>query len=235
MAKEMTNRICVSIGEKSLDRALDLAGRISRQADVIEIRLDCLEEQVVAPFFDVLKKPLLFTNRPRWEGGEFAGEESERLQMLLEAGQQKAAYIDLEYRSLDASLKTIQRDLVHSSTQLILSWHDFSSTPTREELLATLRGMQSKGADIGKIVTTAHSFHDVLRVLQLQVEAAKMNFPLIAFCMGRPGTISRLATLELGGYMTYCSAEKGRSTAPGQLSVDTLRDIFERLQVREKS
>jgi 3-dehydroquinate dehydratase-1/3-dehydroquinate dehydratase/shikimate dehydrogenase len=43
--------------------------------------------------------------------------------------------------------------------------------------------------------------------------------------MGRPGVISRLATLELGGYMTYCAASDNEATAPGQLSVVTLRQI----------
>ena len=71
----------------------------------------------------------------------------------------------------------------------------------------------------------AHDYHDVLRVLNLQEEAARMDIPLIAFCMGRPGVISRVATVELGGYMTYCAAHEDEATAPGQLSVAVLRQI----------
>jgi 3-dehydroquinate dehydratase-1/3-dehydroquinate dehydratase/shikimate dehydrogenase len=85
--------------------------------------------------------------------------------------------------------------------------------------------IQDKGAHIAKIVTMAHDFHDVLRVLSLQEEAARMDIPLIAFCMGQPGVISRVATVELGGYMTYCAVSESEATAPGQLSVAVLRQI----------
>ena len=46
--------------------------------------------------------------------------------------------------------------------------------------------MQEQGADIGKIVTTAKDYVDVLHVLSLQEKAAELDFPLIAFCMGTP-------------------------------------------------
>ncbi|MCK5071561.1 MAG: type I 3-dehydroquinate dehydratase, partial [Desulfocapsa sp.] len=106
-----------------------------------------------------------------------------------------------------------------------VSWHNFKDTPSREELVGRMALMQDKGADIGKIITTAHSHQDVLRVLQLQDVAEQLGFPLIAFCMGRPGVISRIATCDLGGYMTYCAVSKEEATAPGQLSVGTLREI----------
>ena len=128
------------------------------------------------------------------------------------------------------SLQRLQREIEQASTRLILSWHNFQQTPERPELLAKLKAMQENGAHIGKIVTLASTFRDVLRVLQLQEDAARMHFPLIAFCMGRPGVISRLATLELGGYMTYCSAGDGEATAPGQLSVAAMREMLERMR-----
>ncbi len=227
--KESNRRICVSIGETSQERALAAAETITEQADVIEVRLDCLEEQDVTSFVDTLAKPLLFTNRPDWEGGNFKGEEGERLSSLVDAISKGAAYVDLEYRAPKTSLKELTSHLEHASTRLILSWHDFETTPMRDELLEIMVGMHKNGADIGKIVTTAHSPQDVLRVLRLQEDAARIDFPLIAFCMGKAGIISRLATLELGGYMTYCSADEENATAPGQVSVGALREIYARL------
>ena len=112
-----------------------------------------------------------------------------------------------------------------STTKLIVSWHNFKDTPMREELLGRMALMQDMGADIGKIITTAHSHRDVLRVLQLQEVAEQLDFPLITFCMGRPGVVSRVATCELGGYMTYCAVSGEEATAPGQLSVGALREI----------
>ncbi len=226
----MTDRICVAVAQETVCEALVVAGRVASQADVIEIRLDYLNEMLVTPFLAAIRKPLLFTNRPAWEGGRFAGEEDVRLAPLLEAVAQEAAYVDLELMAQAQSLKRLQAGIEHASTRLILSWHNFEKTPARPELMTKLQAMQEKGAHIGKIVTMAHNFRDVLSVLQLQEDAARMQFPLIAFCMGQPGIISRLATLELGGFMTYCSANDGGATAPGQLSVAALREIVERIR-----
>jgi 3-dehydroquinate dehydratase-1/3-dehydroquinate dehydratase/shikimate dehydrogenase len=226
----MTDRICVAVARETVDQALVAVRKVSSLADVIEIRLDYLKDIQVSPFLAAITTPLLFTNRPVWEGGRFSGDEDARLAPLVEAVNKQAAYVDLELRAPADSLHYLREEIEQSSTRLILSWHDFERTPEKMELVTVLNAMQGQGAHIGKIVTMAHDFHDVLRVLQLQEEAALMHFPLIAFCMGRPGVISRLATLELGGYMTYGSANNDEATAPGQLSVEVLRQIYDRIR-----
>jgi 3-dehydroquinate dehydratase type I len=87
--------------------------------------------------------------------------------------------------------------------------------------------MIASGAHVGKIVTTAQTANDVLRVLALQQEARAAGFPLTAFCMGEAGRISRLATLYLGGYMSYACLNEAQATAPGQLSVHRLRQLIQ--------
>jgi 3-dehydroquinate dehydratase-1/3-dehydroquinate dehydratase/shikimate dehydrogenase len=220
-----TPRICVAIGRADLDDALAIADSVAAQADVLEIRLDHLKFPAVSPFIARLKTPLLFTNRPAWEGGEFQGSEEARLAHLLEAVSKNSAYVDLELLAPDDSHQAMRQALVTSKSKYIISWHNFTDTPSREELVGRMALMQDKGADIGKIITTAHSYHDVLRVLQLQEVAEKLGFPLIAFCMGAPGVISRIATCDLGGYMTYCAVNEEEATAPGQLSLTAMRQI----------
>ncbi len=218
-------RICVSIGRSRIDDALAIADSVALQADVLEIRLDYLQTPAVSPFVNTLQKPLLFTNRPDWEGGEFSGFEEQRLGALLEAVAENCEYVDLELLAPEDSHQKMRMALQGSRTKLILSWHNFKDTPTREELVGRMALMQDKGADIGKIITTAHSPRDVLRVLQLQEVAETLDFPLIAFCMGQPGVVSRVATCALGGYMTYCAVSDEEATAPGQLSIASLREI----------
>lgn len=222
---ENRHRICVSIARETVAEGLAVAEAISPVADVIEIRLDRLKDIAVVPFLAHLSKPLLFTNRPIWEGGGFAGEEEARIVPLMEGVQQGAHYVDLELKAPSSSHEALLKEVENSSCRLILSWHNFQETPPKEELVGRLAMIQDKGAHIAKIVTMAHDYHDVLRVLMLQEEAAGMGIPLIAFCMGRPGVISRLATVELGGYMTYCAASEDEATAPGQLSVTVLRQL----------
>ena len=220
------NRICVSIGRETIDDVLAVADSVASQADVLEIRLDYLSLPAVSPFLNTLQTPLLFTNRPAWEGGEFSGDEELRLGALLEAVAENSAYVDLELLAPEESHQSMRTALQESKTKLILSWHNFKNTPSRKELVGRMALMQDQGADIGKIITTANNHQDVLRVLQLQELAEQLNFPLIAFCMGRPGVVSRVATCGLGGYMTYCAVSEEEATAPGQLSVKTLREIY---------
>lgn len=219
-------RICVSIGREQIADAVAVAESVASQADVLEIRLDCLAAPALSPFIDVIDTPLLFTNRPQWEGGQFKGEEEQRFSILLEAVSKNCAYVDLELLASPVFHQEMRGALQHSSTQLILSWHNFNDTPSREELVGRMAVMQDNGADIGKIITTAHTHADVLRVLQLQEVAAELEFPLIAFCMGKPGVISRVATCYLGGYMTYCAVNETEATAPGQLSVKNLHAVY---------
>jgi 3-dehydroquinate dehydratase-1/3-dehydroquinate dehydratase/shikimate dehydrogenase len=224
--------VCVSVACEEMGQALAMAKDSAKYADVVEIRLDSLSHPEIEPFIKSLAKPLLFTNRPEWEGGSFAGPELERTGLLVKAVQHDCALVDLELKTapeLRAELLDVL--LKHPQTGLIISWHDFSGTPSSDELGEILLQQIESGAHIGKIVTTANDPRDVLRVLNLQIIAAENNFPLIAFCMGEVGKISRLATIKLGGYMTYAAPDMGRETAPGQIPVSVIRDMLSRLSV----
>ena len=78
-------KICVSIAESQVQAAIDAAQNVAEQADVIEIRLDALTSPTITPFIDNISTSILFTNRPTWEGGNYSGEEDDRIQLLLEA------------------------------------------------------------------------------------------------------------------------------------------------------
>ncbi len=226
---ENNKRICVSIADPALAAALAAAKAAEPLADVLEIRLDSLDEPDVAPFLEQLDKPLLFTCRPDWEGGNFAGEEETRIDLLCQAAKSGAAYVDIELRADDDSRRQLLAAAKGTNCQVIVSWHDFKVTASAQGLSKVFQEMYRSGADIGKLVTTARDYRDVLRVLSLQDEAAEMDFPLIAFCMGPLGVISRVATCDLGGYMTYAAPSKEAATAPGQLPVATLHAMLTEL------
>lgn len=219
-------KICVAIARKTPAEAIEAAKSVEGRTDVVEIRLDGLENPVVGPFLEEVKTPLLFTNRPEWEGGHFRGPEEQRLSLLAEAVRLGAAYVDIEQRSDPAARRELLALSKAGRTRIISSWHNFETTPSPAELDEILLQMIEGGAHIGKIVTMALHFTDVLRVLNLQETAHAGKFPLIAFCMGDAGMISRVATLKLGGFMTYVSLDSGLQTAPGQLTVSELSTIM---------
>ena len=222
--------VCVSVACDKVTEAVAIAKGAEHDADVIEIRLDGLSQPEIEPFVKNLSKPLLFTNRPDWEGGAFRGSEAARIGQLLQAITHGCALVDLELKAApELRAEILDALLQESRTGLIISWHDFSATPANEELGDILQQQMESGAHIGKIVTTANDYRDVLRVLNLQVIAAENNFPLIAFCMGEIGRISRLATTKLGGFMTYAAPDGEKAAAPGQIPVSVMRDILSRL------
>ena len=221
--------ICVSIAASTAATALAGAKEVEAKADVIEIRLDSQKDPEVRTFIGQLDRPLLFTNRPIWEGGGFVGAEEKRVELLLQAVQENAAYVDIELKT-EGNLRDMVLTTARStSTQVILSWHNFEETPGADILRQMVIDQQRAGAHIGKIVTMARNYLDVLRILDLQTLAARHQFPLIAFCMGKAGAISRLATLRLGGYMTYAAPDAGISTAPGQFPISELRSLLSRI------
>lgn len=227
------NRLCLAVARPTLAEMLGAVQRARTLADVVEIRLDALKDrhnldQAIHTLLAESPLPLLFTNRPTWEGGAAAEPEEERVRPLLTALAAGAAYVDIELRTAPELRPQVIAASGDGATggRVIVSWHDFQSTPAAPALTEILARMRQSGADIGKIVTMtdqAAGPAQVRRLLALLEEAAAAEFPLIAFCMGEAGKISRLATGFLGGYMTYAAETDGTTTAPGQLSAAALR------------
>lgn len=224
---KMNRRICVAIGEPTVESALAVAAKV-QGADVIEIRLDYFKKVEIEPFIKNISSNLLFTCRPNWEGGLFEGAEEERLTILKNAVQAGADYVDIELEASAESQAQLDKVIEHSGdkTKKIVSNHDFIATSKLDHLVEIVDRMIEAKADIGKVITTAENSVDVLRVFNLIEYAKSRNFPLISFCMGKAGAVSRVASCDMGGYMTYCSADDQQTTAPGQLSVSGMRTIF---------
>lgn len=216
--KVTPGKICVAVNAPDVATCEEILGPLIGIVDVVEMRLDGMVHPDVEQCVSRIHLPLLLTNRPAWEGGAYRGEEKERLRPLVEGTRLQVTYVDFELRAERHLREQLLREVRQSSTRLILSWHDFQGTPSAGELNTVLTQMHASGADIGKIVTTAHSTRDVLRVLALLEKAQVMQFPLCAFCMGEDGRISRFASLYLGGYMTYVAVDSEQITASGQFS-----------------
>ncbi|MCI5113750.1 MAG: type I 3-dehydroquinate dehydratase [Candidatus Electrothrix sp. AW1] len=229
---EKQGKICVSVAGPDVEticHQVEPLEPLLERVDVVEIRLDSMVKPDIYGCRSLLQKPLLFTNRPVWEGGAFDGTEEKRIDPLLEAIQQDVAYVDFELRADQRLRQQLLAAADMTSTQIVLSWHNFENTPPQAELDKVLAQMMENDAPagkiIGKIVTTAHTWEDALRVLWLQEQAKAANFRLSCFCMGDPGRITRLATLYLGGYMTYICLHDAQATAPGQLSLKQLKKL----------
>ena len=163
--------------------------------------------------------PVIVTNRRREEGGGFTGTEAERVAILEEAARLGADYVDIETATDPALKAELRAALAGGTTKLIVSWHDFSGTPSAEFLKAKLAACMADAPAIVKIVTHAGAAADCLRVLELIPRARQKGQAIIAFCMGSAGKISRIMAPLLGSAISYASLEPEEASAPGQLTI----------------
>ena len=226
----MKARICVSVSGTSLTQ---LVGRVEQAervgADIIEVRLDSLRgRHDLSKLSRAADPPLIATNRPQSEKGSYAGSEGERLKVLEAAVDAGFEYADLE--STTETLDTVVSALCERGAKVILSQHDYSRTPGQASLKTTLLRLRKHEPDICKIVSTAQFPRDNLTILDF-LDHNHASSSMVCFAMGKAGLWSRVLAPFYGSSFTYASLGPGLETAPGQPTLDTLRRIYESLDL----
>ena len=221
-------KVCIPIVETTVEKALIAVKEVSRWADLIELRADYLKRVKLGLLLENRRKPFIVTHRRKEEGGKYKGEERKRLSVLQEAIDLGADYIDVELATERSFLQDILRN--RKKTQVILSFHDFQRTPSPKELQGLFNQMVPLKADVIKIVPFARSWEDNLSILSLTPFAKARKQKIVAFCMGEKGKISRILSPFLGAAWTYASLSKSSASAPGQLTVRELKDIWEKMR-----
>jgi 3-dehydroquinate dehydratase / shikimate dehydrogenase len=122
----------------------------------------------------------------------------------------KASFIHVDWK-----IKTLP------SGKVIVSYHNFEETPDLEAVLKNLREMHPQ-AHFYKIATMARSTLDSLRML----EFLQHHPDVIGICMGELGTITRICAPIFGVPLTYAPLCEEDKTAPGQLLVDYLCEVY---------
>jgi 3-dehydroquinate dehydratase type I len=222
-------KICVVITATGVGEAIREINEVEQfQPDIIEVRLDYLKDHdELYHIREATKLSLIATNRPLAQGGKYKGNEKQRLEILREASTAGFNFIDLEVTMKSA--KKTGMELKDNGSKLILSHHDFSSTPEMDELERIMGMGIEAGADICKIIGTSLSLKDNLKYLWFLDKHRDVK--LICFGMGQAGKISRILSPLFGGFFTYASLSKGRESAPGQLTIKELQEIYSLLGV----
>ena len=83
--------------------------------------------------------------------------------------------------------------------------------------------MAQLGADVPKLACMPHSASDVLTLLTATAEMNKeIANPLITMAMGDIGKVTRVAGQVFGSSLSFGAV--GQTSAPGQLSIEDLRN-----------
>lgn len=219
--------ICAPIMADLVDQMLILMQKAKTSgADLVEVRLDSLKSFNPRPDIDTIIResplPTLFTYRPTWEGGQYAGDEMSRLDALRLAMELGADHIDVELKAID-EFNNALRGTKSTKCKLIVSSHNYDCTPSAEDLGNLVARIQASGADIVKFATTAQDITDVARVFQITVHS---QVPIIAMAMGEKGLMSRILCPKFGGYLTFGTLEVGKVSAPGQPTIENLLNLY---------
>ena len=218
----MKYKTCVSIGEKNPKKLKNVLKKALLKSDFAEIRFDYLKKADIPIVLEDIKKSLsrcVCTLRPRSEGGVFIGKEDERRLILRLIAEYNPFLLDVEFNAIQKD-KKLASYLRKTKCKLLISWHDFKTTPNESQLRSKFNKM-AKFSDIVKIVTVANSVSDASRLLSLY--SIKSENKTIAFCMGEQGKFSRILCLHLGSPFTYVSL--GKAIAPGQFSLREIKSL----------
>lgn len=199
----------------------ELLQALPNQIDGIEIRLDLFPSWDLDLIKTILVQsthPVMITLRSPSHGGSFSGSEEEREAKLLALLELNPPFIDLEYDMRKDFLEKVLKS--YPQTAFILSYHNFENTP--EDLEKLLKTMASYPAYQYKIAAQALSTNDALRMLLF----GRKHTQVSVICMGEKGEFARVLGSAAGNTINYASLEKKEETAPGQLSVADLVNIY---------
>jgi 3-dehydroquinate dehydratase/shikimate dehydrogenase len=219
--------LCVPIFVTDLSKARqDISAAVEAGAEMVELRVDRLDDLAILEtlLLEKLCKTIV-TNRSIPEGGFWPPEDKSRAAEILNGPTARLAdYIDIE-------LSSLKRDSISPAIVPvpIVSAHYFTGRPARfyniiEEL--------SHPPGIAKIVWTARTIRDNLEAFEILQNKQK---PTIALCMGEAGIISRILAKKFGGFLSFASLNREEATAPGQISIAEMKNLYRWDSIREST
>ena len=208
--------ICTAMIPTSVDQAVAALKGLA----LAEMRMEkmVLTQKDVERIFDCNAK-IVATCRP---DGIADVERGQILSWAIGAG---AAYVDLEVEAGDGFKKPLIEQAKAAGCQVIISYHNFESTPGKAELSQIVEDCFAEGADIAKLATQVNTVQDAARILGL-LDDQRTVLPI---GMGELGAITRVAGPLLGAPFSFAPLQVGAETAPGQLDRPSLENMYKLL------
>lgn len=139
----------------------------------------------------------------------------------------KQVFVDLDITCQADDISRLQANRVGVKT--LLSYHNYSQTPSDTELRSIVNRMKGWNAHVIKIATHCTTQRDALRLLSLLIDLRESGQKSIVTGMGKHGVITRIFGSVWGNEMAFAPLETTGRSAAGQLTVDKLDSIMQAL------
>ena len=212
-------RVCVPVCERDLNALQNACARALEWADLVELRLDCLDAEPadLAQVFNNIPRPVILTTRPSEQGGHRnLTREAREAFWKMQATPGEALWWDVE--------GDLAHDLSPAWARTIVSHHDFSRVP--DDLDEIYERLAQTPARVLKIAVQANEIVDCIPVFRLIERAHRENREIIAIAMGNAGIVTRILGPSRGSFLTYGALDDDSATAPGQVNARKLRSLY---------
>jgi 3-dehydroquinate dehydratase/shikimate dehydrogenase len=232
VARTRLGKLCVAVQGETPAELWQRASGLGEESRFVEFRLDSLAKPAAA--LSGLKDFLshnrditaIATCRRKQHGGTFGGNLAAELEILTKAAESGCQIVDLEVESAEemkpAQMARFRAGLRAVGTALLVSFHDFTRTKGLEQAAKRIEAFQPEYV---KVVSTARTLTDNLAVLRL-IEDHSLSSHVVGIAMGEEGLLSRVLGPRAGAAFTFASPDNGTETAPGQVTVRTLIDLY---------
>lgn len=209
--------------------------------DIMEWRIDYYEdgikdnEKLIATAKKIRETvgelPVLVTFRTKNEGGVLELGEDEYLDLVQTVIVNRLCdAVDVELFHDEKHVKEIVQQAHNYNVVVIMSNHDFEKVPAKDVIEFRLKKMAELGADVPKLACMPHNADDVLTLLSATNDVHKeLVNPIITMAMADLGKVSRVAGQVFGSCLSFGAV--GKVSAPGQLSIEDLRNAEQYLEL----
>ncbi|MDD3033973.1 MAG: type I 3-dehydroquinate dehydratase [Bacteroidales bacterium] len=205
--------LCRSIAVEGSEKILSLIDG----AEMAEIRIEMSNlspDEVRALFGE--HRSLIATCRP----GNIP---DERRKALLNAAIDGGAeWVDIEIECDKGYMRELAKYAKAHDCKVIISYHNYQSTPDKEYLERIIEKSISEGADLVKIATMSNNDNDNSTLLSLY----KPGRAILSIGMGEHGRVTRIEALKRGAPFTFVIAPGSHESAPGQYSEDEMKKLL---------
>jgi len=226
------DRVCGVVAAETASEMILQVRRGLRKTHTLELRLDYLrgaKQREAFLFWLGGKRPraiLVATCRRKEGGGLFQGTIVEQVKILAQAARCGCGWCDVEIETAKLMARG-ELERVLAPARVMISHHDFRGTP--RDLAGIVRRLERAGGHAIKIAAHCRSVSDSVRICEL----ARRRRNVVAIPMGEFGLAGRILSLRMGSALAYAAVEQ--TTAPGQLSLDAMADLYRAAQITRRT